>query len=199
MVRDTTVEDAAIEAAVDQMQLGGTQQAIQYSEDVKAVMGDGAHLILESTAGLIPIYSRDTGDVSMALTDRLKALLKKRFPPEHHMAGQLVFSLSPTVEPFRGQIKCLLHPDHPDRAYLDSVGLRGKYCPANHIASEFDLESHMQHKHHREWATIQRQREREREDEGRQLLRQQTELLARMGKALKSTKGKERRGGQKAD
>lgn len=181
MVQKTKAEDAAIDAAVEQLQAGGVKQVIQYTEDVKAVMGENASITLDSTAGIVPLYDRATGVMSATLSDQLKANLKKRYPNDHHMAGQLVFSLQPTIEPPRGNVKCLLHPEHPDRAHLDSIGLRGKFCPAAHIASEFDLEAHMEHRHHREWDTIQRERDHEREEEGRQLLRQQTELLAKMG------------------
>lgn len=180
MVTKQSAEDAAIEAAVDQLQLGGVKQALQYTEDVRSVIGDSG-LTLDSSAGRVRVYNRETGVASDVLTDQLKMQLKKRFPPGHSMAGRSVFSLQPTVEPFRGEVLCLLHPEHPERPYLNSIGLRGKFCHSSHIASEFDLEGHMQHRHSKEWTIIERARTRAREDEGHELLKQQTELLARMG------------------
>jgi hypothetical protein len=179
MVRQREAEDAAVEAAVDQLNLGGIEQVIQYTEDVRAAVGEGK-LTLTSSAGKVRIYNRETGVPSDVLTDQLKSHLKKRFPSGHHLSGQLVFSLQPTVDPPMGMVMCLLHPDHPDRPYLDSVGLKGKFCYSEHIASEFDLEGHMRHRHSKEWAVIERAQKRQSDDEGRQLLRQQTELLARM-------------------
>lgn len=180
MVTSKTAEDAAIEAAVDQLQLGGVKQVIQYGEDVRAVIGDSG-ISLESSAGRVRVYHRETGLASDVLSDQLKMQLKKRFPSGHHMAGQTVFSLSPTVVPFRGEVLCLLHPDHPDRPYLDTIGLRNKFCYSAHIASEFDLEGHMAHRHSTEWKIMERARVQKNENEGRQLLREQTQLLARMG------------------
>ena len=182
MVTEHAAEDAAIDAAVDQLQLGGVKQAIQYTEDVKSIIGE-AGLTLDSSAGKVRLYNRETGVSSDVLTDQLKMHLKKRFPANHPMAHQLVYSIHPTVEPFKGDVICMLHPKHPDRAYLDSIGLRGKFCYSAHIASEFDLDGHMRHRHSKEWAIIERARSLEREDEGRELLRQQTQLLARMGGA----------------
>ena len=179
MVSKHAAEDAAIEAAVEQLQLGGVQQVVQYAEDVRSAIGDGT-MTLDSTAGKVRIYHRETGVHSDVLTDQLRFQLKKRFPKGHHMAGELVFSLQPTVEPPRGEVMCLLHPKHPERTYLNSIGLRGKYCNSAHIMSEFDLEGHMAHRHSKEWRIITRAREQEHEEEGRQLLRQQTELLAKM-------------------
>lgn len=68
---------------------------------------------------------------------------------------------------------CMLHPDHPDREMLDSIGLAGRTCDpefGNHAASfrtEFDVRQHMDKKHHQEWLVIQSNEEtmrRERED-----------------------------------
>lgn len=179
MVSKHAAEDAAIEAAVEQLQMGGVQQVVQFTEDVKTAVGDG-NMTLDSTAGKVRIYHRETGVPSDVLTDQLKAHLKKRFPKGHHMAGQLVFSLQPTVEAPYGEVLCMLHPEHPDRAYFDSIGLRGKFCHSAHIMSEFDLEGHMRHRHSKEWGIIERAAQQAHDDEGRQLLRQQTELLARM-------------------
>jgi len=140
MVTQQAAEDAAIEAAVEQLQKGGVERVVQYSEDVKAVIGEGdaKSITLTSTGGKVPVYHRETGLRSDILSDQLKAVLKKRFAAPHPMAGQLVFSLQPTVTPARGEVICLLNPDHPQRAYFDSIGLRGKFCYSRHIASDFD-------------------------------------------------------------
>jgi len=178
MVTQRVAEDAAIEAAVDQLEAGGTSQVISFTDDVKAVI-DGV-INLNSTTGTTRVYDRETGVASDILNSRLKDTLKRRYPRDHPMVGKTVFLLRPLVEAPQGKVVCLLHPEHPQREYLDSIGLRNKFCYSAHIASEFDLDGHMRHRHSKEWAIIERARTREREDEGRQLLKQQTELLAKM-------------------
>jgi len=178
MVTQRIAEDAAIEAAVEQLEAGGTSQVVSFTDDVRSVI-DGV-ISLESTTGKTRVYDRETGVASEILNSRLKDTLKRRYPRDHPMAGKTVFLLRPLVEAPQGKVLCLLHPDHPERTYLDSIGLRNKFCYSAHIASEFDLDGHMRHRHSKEWAIMERARQRAREDEGQQLLRQQTELLGRM-------------------
>jgi len=178
MVTQRVAEDAAIEAAVEQLEAGGTSQVINFTDDMKGVI-DGV-VTLESTTGKTRVYDRETGVASDILNSRLKDTLKRRYPRDHPMAGRTVFLLTPLVEAPLGNVLCLLHPEHPQRAYLDSIGLRNKFCYSAHIASEYDLDGHMRHRHSKEWAIMERAKREAKDDEGRQLLRQQTELLSRM-------------------
>lgn len=183
MVTQRVAEDAAIEAAVEQLEAGGTSQVIHFTDDMKSVI-DGV-VTLQSTTGKTRVYDRETGVSSDILNSRLKDTLKRRYPRDHPMAGRTVFLLKPLVDAPQGNVLCLLHPEHPRRAYLDTIGLRNKFCYSAHIASEYDLDGHMRHRHSKEWAIMERARQDDKDQEGRQLLRQQTELLARMsGQAI---------------
>ncbi len=68
-----------------------------------------------------------------------------------------------------GSIPCYLdpdfdesdRPDHINREWIDSIGLRGRFCNGSapdknnaHFVSDYDRDAHMAMKHRREWATI---------------------------------------------
>jgi len=65
--------------------------------------------------------------------------------------------------PWRGQVKCLLHPDQPQRDQYDRMGLA--VCTSAHIANDQQLVLHMDHKHPSEWRAIQNLKRVDRETE----------------------------------
>lgn len=103
--------------------------------------------------------------------------------------GTMMCSLTPPIgiTPVRGEFKCHLHPDHPNRARYDEIGLQGKTCfedggGKDGIPSEYDVTRHMR-RHKDEWALIQaddakRERMEEREWQRSLLLMARGEISA---------------------
>ena len=56
-----------------------------------------------------------------------------------------------------GTVKCFLHPESPERAsgVLAEIGLAGKTCPAEHLASMHSKRVHGLHRHKQEWMAHQ--------------------------------------------
>ena len=64
--------------------------------------------------------------------------------------GTMMVSTTPPpgITPFKGELMCLLHPDHPNREHYDSIGLKGITCfeeggGKTNIPSEFHVGRHM--------------------------------------------------------
>ncbi len=107
---------------------------------------------LES-AGYVFIYDTITGEQSKINKNMAHSKLSQK-----RLDGSYIFSLHQKVIPVRGTYKCLLHPDQPDRAYFDNIGL--PTCKKDNLTSLFQVERHMQKRHKQEWATIQADKER---------------------------------------
>jgi hypothetical protein len=106
----------------------------------------------ESSAGYVYIYDTRTGECSVTNRNMLPAQLEKR-----RADGSLVFTTKkPAVAPKRGTIKCMLHPDNPNRAHYDALGL--PTCRKSNLTSLHQLKQHMRHRHPVEWATIEDER-----------------------------------------
>lgn len=114
---------------------------------------------LES-AGYLKIWDTKTGEVSTTNLNMLETQLSKTRPD-----GSRVFTtVNPHIEPYRGTIKCLLHPDDPDRALWDSMGL--STCIKDNFPNEYEKSRHMSRRHRSEWASIEeRQRRAERDSD----------------------------------
>jgi hypothetical protein len=127
------------------------------------------------SAGYVKIYDTNTGEMSLCNRNMLVHHLKKRRPD-----NSIVFTtIKPKFAPKRGKLKCLLHPDSPNRAHYDEMGLA--VCRKSNITSPYQVIRHMQKRHKVEYGTIkeeearlEKQREREERQEDRKL---QAELL----------------------
>ena len=80
-------------------------------------------------------------------------------------------------EPIVGTIMCLLHADHEDREWLNSIGLSAQLCRKANLRSEFDLQNHMLHRHQQEFSLIETARERETQEEQREWTRMQMDAM----------------------
>ena len=117
------------------------------------------------SAGYVYVYDNKTGDRSLVNRNMLQQqLLKTRED------GTYVFTTQkPEFERYYGELKCLLHPDDPNRELYDRMGLAT--CTKDNLTASHDLRVHMEKRHRREWATIdgerkeeERLRERDRQD-----------------------------------
>ena len=105
-----------------------------------------------TSAGYVFIYDTITGDVSKCNRNMLLQHLKKKRPD-----GSTVFTLTdPKIPQKGGTFKCYLHPDDPNRARYDDMGLA--VCKKSNLASKFQRNRHMQKRHKMEWETIEHER-----------------------------------------
>lgn len=132
----------------------------------------------------VTLYHRETGEPRTFPRYMLAKTARKRLP-----SGEFLLSDKQEVEPFVGQVICRLHPSHPRRGEWDQIGLRGRECPAAHLASDFDMEEHMRRKHRRETAVIEQYERRLREDEAAERARETQELLRQQATAAMALVG----------
>lgn len=100
------------------------------------------------SAGHVYIYDTVTSERSICNRNMLAAHLKKKRPN-----GSLVFTTrKPLTPPKRGMLKCMLHPDSPNRQHYDEMGLAT--CRKANITSPYQVQRHMQKRHKMEYETI---------------------------------------------
>lgn len=107
------------------------------------------------SAGYVYIYDTRTGDRSVCNRNMLPAHLGKKRPD-----GSLVFTTAKRLPtPRGGTLKCMLHPDNPNRYHYDALGLAT--CPKANLTSPYQVQRHMQKRHKMEFATIKEEQDRE--------------------------------------
>ena len=117
------------------------------------------------SAGWVYIYDTLTHERSVCNKNMLKRHLEKKRPD-----GTFVFTTKvPTVPPKRGTLKCMLHPDNPNRAHYDDLGL--PVCLKSNLTSPFQVTRHMQKRHKQEWATLEQERLAKKEQDDRDFQR----------------------------
>ena len=129
---------------------------------------------LES-AGYVYVYDTETGERSVINRNMLETQLSKLRPD----GTRFFTTVKPAFEPKRGTLKCLLHPDDPDRGLYDSWGFTT--CAKSNLISEFQVNRHVQIRHRMEWQTIYEERERQEKEEERNFQRQLLGLAAQRG------------------
>tara|TARA_R100000315_G_C5233548_1_gene144626 strand:+ start:2316 stop:2999 length:684 start_codon:yes stop_codon:yes gene_type:complete len=134
---------------------------------------------LES-AGYVYVYDTETGERSVINRNMLETQLSKLRPD-----GTRYFTtVKPAFEPKRGTLKCLLHPDDPERWQYDIWGF--PTCNKSNLISEFQVNRHVQIRHRMEWQTIYEERERREKEEERDFQRQLLGLAAQTGTQAQS-------------
>ena len=113
-----------------------------------------------ASADYITLWRTDTFEAVPVNRNMLAQCLKKK-----REDGQPAFTTTrPTQEPFRGTIKCLLHPSQPNHAEVLALGF--KPCRKSNLPSPMQLQLHMEHRHRMEWKTLEASRiEREKREE----------------------------------
>ena len=90
--------------------------------------------------------------------------------------GSLVFTQTkPSQGPWRGSIKCFLHPSQPDRARYDDMGFPS--CIKATLPNKYQAENHARNRHRDEWRAVEAEREIAEREEERQLQRDMTAAL----------------------
>jgi len=104
------------------------------------------------SAGYVYIYDTRTGEQSLTNRNMLRTQLGKKRPD-----GSNVFTVvKPNIVPKRGNLKCMLHTEDPNRGHYDLLGLAS--CLKSNITSPYQVKRHMQKRHQMEWATIEEER-----------------------------------------
>jgi hypothetical protein len=163
------IDRQLIEAEVASIKSGG----LDFGKDVVAdgaLEGGGANLIgsmqMTSDPGSrdrVTLYSTIDGLPSHVLVNMLGRKLEQKLPD-----GRPAWSRTQTVPYKPGEMKCLLHAEHPRRAELDGIGLAGKTCTKSNIRSVFEVRQHMLHRHQQEWAVMEEARQAAEREEERQ-------------------------------
>jgi hypothetical protein len=136
----------------------------------------GVQVASVESAGHVFIYNTKTGDRSKTNRNMLEDQLRKVFPED----GTRVYTtVKPPFEPPRGTYHCLLHADNAERAHYDQMGLAT--CTKDDLASEYQVQRHMERRHRMEWATIGEERDRAEKDEERRFQRTLMAAIAQVG------------------
>ena len=116
---------------------------------------------LES-AGYVYVYDTLNGERSVVNRNMLETQLQKL----REDGTRYFTTVKPDIEPIRGTLKCLLHPDDPSRGQYDSWGF--PLCNKSNLVSEFQVNRHVQIRHRMEWQTIYEEREKQEKEQERQ-------------------------------
>ena len=111
----------------------------------------------------ITVYHPETGD-QVVLPIQYKGLLIKKFPKSYanpKLLGRNVFTTKQMVKPRLGNLMCRLHPDHPNRAWIESVGLGHIECFTEGFPNEWEVNNHMLSKHIKEGDHVLKQEQKE--------------------------------------
>lgn len=128
------------------------------------------------SAGWCILYDTETGEPSTC-NNNMKAtqLLQKRDN------GTLVFTeTQPTKPPWRGSVKCFLHPSQPNHQELLQMGF--KPCRKATMPNQYQADNHGRNKHATEWKALDDRRQREERTMAQATQNMMAEALA---KALK--------------
>ena len=159
----TSVHELALEAqdAIDDTDL----KAGQFTHT--PTVDDPYAMIVEeaSSAGKSVVYDIRNGEASIVNNNMLSSQLGKTDPE----TGKRIFTTrqadAPPVDV--GKYLCLLHENHPDREYHESLGLGT--CSKSNLRTMLDVRTHAQNRHRSEWAAITESRDQEREDQERKI------------------------------
>lgn len=101
----------------------------------------------------VTIYATSDGEELSIPRVLLVPTLDKRDP----RTGEYMFTARKEEAPEykRGDVKCFLHPDAPDRAILVEIGLGSITCISAHLANPYSKRIHGLHRHKQEWAMYQ--------------------------------------------
>ena len=160
-VMEAAFEDAEIQQEVDEFVKGDVHQ-----ENVELQMDDPVteSTVVTSSARGKPMWNRETGVMSMVLTDQAKLRIGQLFPMDHpdpKFRGQRVYTPTPMQLLNPGKMMCRLHKDHPDHKHLDSLGFTGIHCPKDNMLTMLDVDMHFEHKHRGAFKVVEKDEDRQ--------------------------------------
>ena len=127
--------------------------------------------------GYTTVYHTETGLDSQVSNNMMPAQLKKKLP-----SGKRAFTIyDPGFRPVEGVLMCYLHSEHAMRKVCDEFGF--PTCVKTNLASPFDVEMHMRHRHTQEWLALEHRRERLEREETRDIARGTLEAIQAQGQS----------------
>ncbi len=116
--------------------------------------------------GIVTVWERQTGRGIKVLRYMLPDLLKR----SKNSDGSMRFTtINPGITPAHGILKCFLHPDGPNRAHYNELGL--PVCKKENITAPYMVEMHMKKRHPSAWNIIDQERKAAKEQEERDFQR----------------------------
>lgn len=141
-------------------------------------------LFIESSPGRQPVtlYSLLTGEPVRVPRYMVESVMNKRLSD-----GRFAFTGDPDRAPVykKGAVKCFLHPDAPERAIIEDLGIES-VCGSAMLRSQNSKRIHAQHRHKQEWAAYQEHIADQKSAE--EIARQQQQLEATMALAKAATR-----------
>lgn len=137
----------ALLADAQNVQEPGLGRVIQ-SGELPMIVGNLA------SAGYVKVWKvpgdhPDANVMSIINRNSLDQTLKKRLPN-----GERAFTVyEPEEKPFRGNLKCPLHVESPDRELYAQMGL--PTCPKSNLRTRYQVRRHMRNRHPEELEAIQ--------------------------------------------
>ena len=129
-----------------------------------------------ASAGYIPLWDTRTFEVIPVLSYMVIQKLKQR-----RKDGSYRFTATdPQKEPKHGQVKCLLHPDDPNRGHYDELNL--PICSKSNIKNKYELTIHMKRKHKQSWEAIEDERIKAEKADDRKFQRSIVEMATKVNK-----------------
>jgi len=177
------IEEALLDLAAEEAREGGgtLKELRDVTSELEGMIPKGeGRMRLLSSADTLDVWNVHSGRQSKILTDQLRFQLSKKFPANHPLAGQRVYSLKPVEKPAGLKLKCWLHPGHELRPWLDGIGLAEKSCQADSIPTDYAVRVHMRKKHPGAHDMILHQRAEDEKKREKQIQQQQLEALERI-------------------
>jgi hypothetical protein len=126
---------------------------------------------LES-AGYTVLYDRVSREPSIVNNNAVIMQLKQLRDD-----GTPVFTdIKPVTGPWRGDIKCFLHGDQPERARYTKMGF--PVCKKSTLPNQYQAENHARNRHRDEWRAVEAEREFNERKEDREAQRAMMEAVS---------------------
>lgn len=154
-------------------------EAVPFSAGVAEIKGPG----------WVTLYETRTGEPRVINKRNLASALKKvhKDPAYPEMIGKKLFSERQLKPYVLGTYKCFLHPDQPERAEYDRMGLAS--CASAHLASQAQADRHGLKKHKDEWSVTEQTRLSKERREEREFQRAQAVAMTSALQALAARQG----------
>lgn len=135
-----------------------------------------------------PLFSVLTGEEVMVLEKRLERVLSQTLPD-----GRFEFTSEPEEAPEfkRGEIKCIFHPESPEHAILEEIGLSGISCPAEHLKTMRSRRVHAENRHGMSYAAYREYLQERKDGAQADRMAEQTEAIRELGRAAVAQKAPE--------
>jgi len=194
------VADAMVERLMAKAKEGSQEVAQMIGDPDLMGVFNGGTKEFSNNKQKYTIFNTETGErVEIPLMYLKKTLQKKRritmpdgsekvidaFVPAHEETGR---PLSPVPEYKVGNLKCFLHPQHPEREWLVAIGVSmdvvcgdNETRPAGSFKTTFTRDYHEKKKHPITWAVREEARKAQKEQE--QIDRQERQIEAMMALA----------------